>query len=141
MHFSKAAGYAVRSIVFLAKNSSKENKIDIKILASTFGFPEPFLAKVMQLMVRKGFVYSAKGPRGGYYTTPEILDVTLMQLIVVIDGADFFVSCGMGMPDCDHTHPCSIHHVYHPMRDHYGRLLNETTVAHLIKDPKLMNSM
>ena len=125
--------------MYLAKHSSFDHKIDIKTLAYNLNFPVPFLAKIMQLMVRKGFIFSSKGPQGGFYTNEKILNTSLMDIILANERAEFFNTCGLGLHTCDCTNPCPIHNQYYPIISSYRNLLSASTINNLINNKQTQN--
>ena len=65
--FSKTCEYALRAMIFIAQKSKAGYKAGIKEIVKEIDAPEHFVAKILQDLVRKGFVQSLKGPTGGFY--------------------------------------------------------------------------
>lgn len=132
--FSKSTEYAIRAVVFLAKNSSEEKRYGIKTIAKDLGFPEPYLAKVLQHLVRRNIIQSAKGPHGGFYATTQTMDITLLDIVDANDGLDFFKKCGLGLVECDDEKPCPIHKDYQIFRGSFYKMLSEKTIKDMNED-------
>ena len=64
---SKTCEYAIRAMLFVAQKSKTATKVGVKQIAKAIDSPEPFIAKILQDLVKKGLVLSAKGPTGGFY--------------------------------------------------------------------------
>ncbi len=133
MIFSRSTEYAIRVLVYLVMNSSESNKIDVQRLAANLGFPEPYLRKVLQTLAKNRFIGSAKGPNGGFYATKKTLKVTLLSIIDLFDGLDFFNTCGLGLHECNEDKPCPIHNQYQIIKGNLYKLLSEKTVE-MMKD-------
>ena len=132
--FSKSTEYAVRAVVYLAKNSSDENRFGIKTIANDLGFPEHYLAKVLQHMVKQGIIYSVKGPNGGFYATSQTLDLTLLHIVDANEGLEFFKKCGLGLVECNDEKPCPIHKDYQIFRGDFYKMLSEKTIKSMNED-------
>ncbi len=113
---SKTCEYALRALIYLAKNSSLDSKINIKEIAKNIDSPELFVAKILQQLCREHFVESTKGRSGGYYLTNDQLETNLAQIIVAMDGDKMFKGCGLGLHTCSENSPCPIHHKYKDAR-------------------------
>ena len=63
---SKAAEYSIRGLLYLSIHYSEDKLCDIEEIATSTDTPPAYLAKLLQLLVRKGFVRSFKGQKGGF---------------------------------------------------------------------------
>jgi Rrf2 family protein len=95
--------------------------------------PPSFTAKILQRLVRIGFIESAKGKNGGYYFDTEKNELPLKKVIVPIEGEKIFTSCGFGLKHCDEMNPCPLHNAYAPIRDAIDQLLSTETIQNLAK--------
>ena len=129
--FSKSTEYALRAVVYLAENSSNRERYGIGTIAEDLGFPEPYLAKVLQHLVRRGIIQSAKGPKGGFSAGEKTLNISLLEIIDANEGLDFFKKCGLGLNDCNDEKPCPIHNDYGKFRDGLYRILEEKKIREL----------
>jgi Rrf2 family protein len=132
--FLKSTEYALRAVVFLARNISENKRFGKKEIAEKLGFPEPYLAKILQHMVRHKIIRSAKGPQGGFYATDETLDISLLDIIDANEGLDFLKRCGMGLVDCNHEEPCPIHNEYDQIRQNLTKILSDKKIRDIIHD-------
>lgn len=107
--FSKSCQYAIRAALYLGVHAVDGTRIGVRELADKLEVPQPFLAKVLQQMVRGHLISSVKGPRGGFFLSERNQEVTLKQIVLSIDGPDAFTSCILGLPVCSGTHPCPLH--------------------------------
>ncbi|PCI11818.1 MAG: transcriptional regulator [Flavobacteriaceae bacterium] len=114
---SNACKYAIRSILYLAINSSEDNKIGVKIIAEELETPQPFLAKLLQQLTRDKLVSSTKGPNGGFYLNEKNLNNAVWDVIISIDGTDKFDNCFLGLAKCDDRNPCPVHFIVSPFKE------------------------
>jgi Rrf2 family protein len=87
---TKTSEYALRSIVYVAIQSAQGKKIGIKEIAKELELPLHFIGKILQDLVRKGIIASVKGPNGGFYLSRAASDITIMDVVRVIDGVEAF---------------------------------------------------
>jgi len=132
--FSKSTEYALRAVVYLAENSSEESRFGIKTIANDLGFPEPYLAKVLQHLVRRKIIQSAKGPNGGFYVSKATMNISLLEIIDANEGLDFFKKCGLGLHECNDAKPCPIHDDYGKFRDGLYKILSEKKIKDIVND-------
>lgn len=135
--FSKACEYGIRASIFIATKSSKGIRVGIKDVAKEIDSPEPFTAKIMQILTKNGIIHSTKGVGGGFEVSPEALkSVKLIQIVDAIDGNKIYSGCGIGLKECSEEHPCPVHHEFTKIRSLLLEMLTKTTLEQLASDVK-----
>jgi Rrf2 family protein len=89
MKLSRASGYAVQALVAMADGSGSAGHQDLvtaQLTARSQGIPEKFLAKVLKPLVSAGILVSLKGPHGGYRLAMKPTQITLLEIVEVVDG-------------------------------------------------------
>lgn len=133
---SNSSKYALMGVLYLAVNSSKEQKIAAKDLSSNTGVPQAYLSKLMQELARHNLISSTRGPKGGFYLTYKNREVLLIDIINVIDGDYRLTSCILSLHKCDAEHPCPLHHLVGDTKSKFVQHLEETKVQDLVTDIK-----
>lgn len=129
--FSKACTYSIRAMMFIVTRTNDGSKVGIKDIAQHTGTPEPFVAKMLQTLSKRGIVSSVKGRHGGFYIDPAAPPTPLLDIVLAIDGDGFFVSCGLGIKNCSAQRPCPIHNEYKAIRDEVRNMLQRNTIQDL----------
>ncbi len=80
---SEAASIAIHAMVLIAK---AENQINVGQIADATGSSRNHLAKVMQRLVKEGFVKSTRGPAGGFALAKKASEITLLNIYECIEG-------------------------------------------------------
>lgn len=106
---SNTCKYAVRAVVFLSVFASVEKKMGIKEIAEKLSIPAPFLGKIMQTLAKQSIVNSTKGPHGGFWLARLPEDISLMEIVEIIDGTDIFDLCLIRDSKCSDKEHCGIH--------------------------------
>ena len=140
MNFSRSVEYGLRAVLYLATNCSEGLRFGVKTIAKDLGIPEHFLGKVLQNLVRKGIIFSIKGPNGGFYIDKSKIDLPIIKIVEAIDGLEMFHNCGMGLHQCNDEKPCPIHKDYGPLRDGFFKILSEKTIKDFKLDIEAGNS-
>jgi len=97
--FSEKTNIAVHALGCMAANRDT-SPITVSTLSASMNVSESHLAKVMQILARKGIVGSSRGAHGGYYFIREPADISLLDIIRAVDGSVFDPSCLLGTSIC-----------------------------------------
>jgi len=130
--YSRSAGYAIRAFVYLADVPKDEFAV-VKNIAADLDIPTYFLAKILQRLVRQGFLRSSKGQRGGFALSRPARDITLVQLIESIDGLAEYERCPGGVAVCDDQAHCGMHDSWAKLRSRIMEYFEKTTIADIAK--------
>ena len=84
IELSEAAAIAIHAMVFLSRNGTTQQPL--KQIAAVTDVSDNHLSKVLQKLVKAGFIESVKGPKGGYVIREEMRSATLMSIYEAIDG-------------------------------------------------------
>lgn len=81
---SEATAIALHSMIYL---TNRENEIvSLKEIADRFKISENHLSKVLQRLVKAGYLISHKGPKGGFSIVSKIKNITFMQVYEITEG-------------------------------------------------------
>ncbi len=85
MKFSIKVQYGLQALLELALNFGGGNVL-IKDIASSQKVPIRFLEQLLLLLKRGGLAESARGKSGGYVLAKHPSDITLLDVIEILDG-------------------------------------------------------
>jgi Rrf2 family protein len=131
--FNKETEYAFRALVYIQTQNLIGNRPGIDAIAREIEAPRFYLAKIMQRLVRHGFLSSLKGKGGGFYFDKDKPERTLKEVIVAVEGDKTFTGCGFGLPNCDHRNPCPLHSQYSLVRNAVNGLVSTETIQSLAR--------
>jgi Rrf2 family protein len=117
--------------MYIVSKTGDGCKVSIKDIAQNTETPEPFVAKVLQTLSKRGIVASIKGPNGGFFLEAKAREIPLIDIVRAIDGEDLFVNCGLGIKHCSAKRPCPIHYEYKAIRDNIIHMLKTNTIQDL----------
>ena len=131
--FNKETEYAIRGLVYIQIQNLHGRTPGVPEIAKEIDAPPFFTAKILQRMVRQGFVKSQKGKGGGFYFIKENPDLPIKELIIATEGDNQLSGCGFGLKHCDASNPCPLHEKYAPIREAINNLVSTETIQSLAK--------
>ena len=135
---SNTCKYALRALIYLGKFSEENKRIGIKRISKELNLSSPFLGKILQNLVKQKLLVSTKGPNGGFALAKKPEDVTLWDIVVKVDGEEFFTNCLISLEPCkthDPTKPlCPVHAQYDKLRSEITIFYKETTLEIISED-------
>jgi Rrf2 family protein len=110
---SATCKYGIRAVIFIASRPEQKSNTGLREIAEKLNIPQPYLAKILQILSKKKILHSSKGPHGGFALMVPAAELSLMDIIDAIDGRDFFDSCYITGEKCNFDHPdrgvCILH--------------------------------
>jgi Rrf2 family protein len=129
--FNKETEYALRGLVYIKLQNLKDRRPGTVEVAKEIEAPPFYTAKILQRLVRAGFLRSMKGKGGGFFFDPDQSDLPLIRLISATEGDKSFSGCGFGLKHCDCENPCPLHERYASIRELINKLISEESVQSL----------
>ncbi len=119
---------SIKAVVFLASRFDANEKSSIKEIAEFINENEHTVGKLLQKLVKKQIINSAKGPSGGFYITSKQKVQPIINIIEAIDGKEVFKQCGLGFSKCSEKHPCPFHEDFKPIREQFKKKCEEKNI-------------
>lgn len=138
MLLSKSCVYGLRAAIYLATNV-KGNYVPIKKMSEKLEISHHFLTKILQQLTANDLLDSYKGPNGGVKLKRSPDDITLMDVVIAIDGPELLTECALGLPGCGHQNPCPLHDKWATTRDSIRHMLESSSLSQLVERGKKEN--
>jgi Rrf2 family transcriptional regulator, cysteine metabolism repressor len=144
VRLSKKAEYALRAVVAMGRRGDAR-PIQIQELSESEHIPVKFLEHILLALKKANLLKSKRGAGGGYQLNKRATEITLGEVIELIDGPFVPVSCaGPGEPGrcgCGHFKPCGLGAVFCDLQQLVITFLNDKTVAEVVaKEPQVTPS-
>ena len=118
-------------------------------IAETQGLDLPYTQQILQKLRKGDVIESARGPKGGYTLQRKPDQITLKQILYAVEGDTFQIICDHHPLHPDALHPtlcatresCGLHGVWQDLRAAIDKLLEERTLADLLKKNVLPNPL
>lgn len=130
MRVSAKGEYAMLAMYELARNHASTGVLTIDQIARRQSIPHPFLVQILQDLKKSGLVESRRGAGGGYRLASHPRDVSLGQVLRLIDGPVLPFKCSVscnGVNSCPRAETCPVSYVWNDVRDAIEGVLDSTT--------------
>ncbi|MFN3556951.1 MAG: RrF2 family transcriptional regulator [Bacteroidales bacterium] len=97
LNISEAATIALHSMGLIARSDKLVNTQEI---ADITGFSKNHISKILQQLVRNGYLVSTRGPKGGFLISEKAKKISLMEIYSLIEGELEDNSCKMQCVSC-----------------------------------------
>ena len=97
IQFSEAAFIALHGMVIVARSDELVNVVKI---SERLKSSKHHVAKVMQRLVKDGYLLSHRGPSGGFALKVPPKEITMLELYESIEGKIVIGDCPMDNPVC-----------------------------------------
>lgn len=132
MLLSKGCEYGLRAALYLVTLEGEgERFVSIRTISEELGISFHFLTKTFQKLTDAEIMESQRGPKGGIALARPVDEVTLLDLVLAIDGPALFEECVLGLPECGNRRPCPIHKRWADQRKRLRALFAEKTLQTL----------
>ena len=129
MKISAKGDYATRALQDLAIHYD-QGPVPIETIAHRQGLPVRYLEQLLLGLKRAGFVGSRRGVNGGYYLAKPPREITIGQVMRVMDGpvAPIFCVTPAGRREvCPKEGACALQDIWAQVRDAVSRIVDVTT--------------
>lgn len=108
--------------------------ISSKVIASRQEIPVNFLPQIIALLGTRGWVTGVRGPGGGVRLEVDPAEITLKDVIELVEGPIAITKCLEGELECPRLGDCPIQPVWMEAQGAFVDVLRRRTIADLLKD-------
>jgi Rrf2 family transcriptional regulator, iron-sulfur cluster assembly transcription factor len=135
---SNTCKYAIKALIYLSLNEKEGIKLGIKQISKDLKIPTPFLGKILQTLAKHKILASTKGPHGGFSLGTNFGEISLYDIVYLIDGDDFFNTCMLGLSICKYDKSkneiCPMHGKMDPVKETIYTTLKEQKIVDIASD-------
>jgi Rrf2 family protein len=128
---AKSTEYAIRALVYIQIQSWNKQRPGVVEIAKKIDAPEAFSAKILQTLTRHKLLSSVKGRGGGFFFSDNESNLTIYDVIHVMEGDECLHQCGFGLKNCNKDNPCPLHEKYIIVREEYYKIVKSETISSL----------
>ena len=133
MKLSKRGEYGLKALIDLASQDDPQTLVQIKDIAQRQQIPVKFLEQIMLAMKNGGILHSRAGLGGGYYLARPANEITLGQVVRLLDGPLAPIPCVSQMAYercvCADEATCGLRLAMLDVRNAIADTLDTTTLA------------
>jgi Rrf2 family protein len=129
MKVTKSSAYALHALMYMVRHST-QLPATAGTIARAEGIPCDYLVKILQQLVKAGFVKAVRGRKRGYAFAKAPEEINLLDLFEVIEGHSLFDECFLKHCDCGGTiENCRIFTTWADATRQIKDMLLQTSVA------------
>ena len=132
MKISTKGRYGLRLMIELAKNFNK-GPVLLKDVANNQSISLKYLEQIIILLKNSGLVISKRGKKGGYILTRSPEEITLNEIINVLEGEMNIVDCVKFPEICDNSNSCLSKKIWDEINIKIENILKSHTLKDLIE--------
>lgn len=145
MKLSTRGRYGVTAMYELALNYGK-GPLSLRTIAAKQDISDNYLEQLICALRNAGLVKSTRGAQGGYVLTKEPADITIGDIITIMEGPIALVDCLLSDADsntqiCKKAGQCVTRGVWERVCQSISEVLNSITLADLCKNSKNMTTL
>jgi Rrf2 family protein len=133
MKLTKRGEYGLKALIDLAAQEDPQAATQIKDIAQRQQIPVKFLEQILLMLKNAGMLRSRAGVGGGYYLAKLPAEITLGQIVRVLDGPLAPISCVSQMAYercvCEDEATCGLRLTMLDVRNAIADILDHTTLA------------
>jgi len=138
MKLSTKGRYGVRAMFDLAMHS-QEGAITLKSVAQREHISEKYLEHLFANLKKAGLIHSVRGAQGGYRLGRLPAEITLGDIIRVLEGPISPTECvieGDGHEDCERASACVMRLVWCRVKEQINAILDDITLADVCEEQR-----
>jgi Rrf2 family protein len=140
MKLSTKGRYGVRLMFDLALHVG-DGPVTLKDIAARQEISEKYLSNLIPLLRNAGFVHSVRGSQGGYTLARPPRDVTLKDILLVLEGSMCLVECAEKPLICQRSEDCLMRDVWSEVNGKMLEALESFTLEGLMERQKLKTNV
>lgn len=132
MKISTKGRYGLRTLMDVAVHQEK-GPVNLNDIAGRQGISAKYLWQIVNLLKTAGFVRGTRGPKGGYVLLRDPADITLLDVIQVLEGPVSLVECVDDPDACTRVETCVAHSVWEEVAQAIRGALQKITLAEILR--------
>ncbi len=143
MKVSAKGDYACRALLELALKYDTGMPVHVGAIAEKQSIPKKYLVQILVMLKSAGLVKSKRGVDGGYLLSRPPSEITLGEVVRIVDGPLLHVKCGTedNTTMCELLPTCVIHPVWEDVREAISDIVDNITYENLCKRTHEMPQM
>jgi len=101
-------------------------------LAEGADLPVPMVSKILKALAREGLLVSQRGAKGGYLLARPPEELTVSEMIRVLEGPVALTDCAIGPALCEHETMCAVREPWQLISRVVEKALADVTLADLV---------
>jgi Rrf2 family protein len=127
---SQKSQYALRGVFELAKRGGRSTTVSE--LAAAQAIPQRFLELIFNELRQAGLIKSYRGPQGGHVLARPASEITVGEILRLVEGPTNLVKCVSAGQDCPFVMACPFRETWDEAAKAMDAVFHRTTIQGLI---------
>ncbi|SHI66396.1 transcriptional regulator, BadM/Rrf2 family [Clostridium amylolyticum] len=138
MKLSTKGRYGVKAMVDLAIHYD-ETPVSIKSISERQNISEYYLEQLFSPLRRAKLIRSVRGAQGGYFLNKSPKDITVAEIMEILEGPIEISECVDGVP-CTNVDCCATRLLWKKIKDSIDDVMQSVTLQDIIDDYNRLNT-
>ena len=134
MKLSTKCRYGIHAMFDLAQNVGQGPQT-LRQISERQMISEQYLEQIVGTLRREGMVTSVRGAQGGYMLARPAEEITVGQMIRVLEGPLFFTDCLVDKEACVRSGQCPSRLVWERLNDCINGVIDSITLKDMLDNP------
>ena len=131
MKLSTKTRYGTRMILEMAQNYG-QGAIQLGEIANRQNISLKYLEQIIRPLKQAGYIKSFRGAKGGHILSKAPEDITVGEIVAVLEGGDTLIHCDKEPEDCERVDTCLTRYLWKEAATAMFQSLSTITFADLI---------
>lgn len=133
MKLSTKGRYGLKAMFELSLNQDN-GPVPLKFIAKKQKVSDQYLEQIFSKLKKSGLVKSVRGSQGGYLLGKEAKDITVGDILTVLEGPISLSDCVLDEDVCENSSICVTKVVWEKMKKGIDEVVNSITLQDMIND-------
>jgi Rrf2 family transcriptional regulator, iron-sulfur cluster assembly transcription factor len=135
LSLGRKADYAIRATLDLAEHHGLRRR-KAREIGEAMAVPTTYLPQILAVLVRAGLAESVAGPHGGYGLARDPATISLLDVVIAVDGEMEAPVCVLRGGPCRWEGHCAVHETWSRAKQAMLDELSATTFADLVEEDR-----
>ncbi|MBN1367870.1 MAG: Rrf2 family transcriptional regulator [Dehalococcoidales bacterium] len=140
MKLSTRGRYGIRALIELAMREDK-NPVALKDIAQCQEISLQYLEHLITPLIAGGVLKSTRGARGGVILARPAKEITLSQILRILEGSTAPVDCLDKPQTCTRSEKCAAFDFWAEVKSAVDNVLDKTTLADIVERQRYKNHL
>ncbi len=132
---SKKTEYGLLALTYLSSLQAGQ-LANVSEIAESSDIPKELLAKILSELVKAGITNSHSGPTGGFRLARPAAQVSLAEIIRVLESKSSIIHCVGNSDRCDRTETCEIRGPMKVVKQQVDNIFEQTSLSDITASRK-----
>lgn len=138
MKLSTKGRYGLKAMLELALNYDN-GPVSIKHISERQNISERYLEQIFSKLKKSGLIKSIRGAQGGYVLAKHPEEISVGDILRVLEGPITISECLLDSGKCDNTSKCATRFVWKRMKSAIDEVIDTTYLQDMVDDWKEIN--